>query len=361
MIHRTSRDTVEKYRELESISQSRLKLLMAGVGVYNNTEPEEKYYSEKEHFIIGSAVDTLITMGADACKEEYYVSQLENKPSATIMSIVKEVYDIISSESSYVEANADFASENIYFRDTILHVADKQEFQKRWKDETRYKKIVEQGQEYWNDLMQSEGRQILSLEQFTLIKTISDSILNHHYIEKYFQDAEHLDIFYQLPLQFMYEGISCKALLDMVIVDHHNKTIQPIDIKTMGDYATNFPISFRRRRYDIQAAFYTEAIAYDYTGWNTFKDYTILPFKFIVESTINPGTPLLYKCSKEVLDKGKYGIPAERIGKHVFRKQDGFHQAMKLYKWHLENGFEVDKHVAVNEGNLLLGLEGIVK
>ena len=247
MIHRTSKDVVSKYRELESISQSSLKLLMAGVGVYNNAEPEDKYYSEKEHFIIGSAVDTLITMGADACKEEYYVSTLENKPSATIMSIVKEVYDIISSESSYFEANADFASDNIYFKDTILHVADKQEFQKRWKHETRYKKIVEQGKDYWDDLIKSEGRQILSLEQFEKIKTISDNIINHPYTEKYFQDAEHLDIFYQLPLQFVYENVSCKSLLDMVIVNHHNKTIQPIDIKTMGDYASNFPISFMRR------------------------------------------------------------------------------------------------------------------
>ena len=362
MIHRTNRDTVTKYRELESISQSKLKLLMAGVGVYNNTEPEEKYYSEKEHFIIGSAVDTLITMGADACKKEYYVSQLENKPSATIMSIVKEVYDIISSESSYAKAIADFASDDIYFRDTILHVADKQEFQKRWKDETRYKKIVEQGQDYWNDLIESKSRQILSLQQFDLIKIISDNILNHPHTEKYFQDAEHLDIFYQLPLKFMYEDISCKALLDMVIVDHHNGIIQPIDIKTMGDYVSNFPISFMRRRYDIQAAFYTQAIADDYTGWNIlFKDYKILPFKFIVESTTMPGTPLVYTCSEEVLNKGKYGIDSQRIGKHILREKKGFHQAIMLYIWHLENGFEVDKHVCLNNGDLLLKLEGIVK
>ena len=184
MIHRTNRDTVTKYRELESISQSKLKLLMAGVGVYNNTEPEEKYYSEKEHFIIGSAVDTLITMGADACKKEYYVSLLEDKPTASIMSIVKEVYDIEIEKYPHLSP-LDFSDER--GKEVILEVADKQEFQKRWKDETRYKKIVEQGQDYWNDLIESKNRQILSLQQFDLIKIISDNILNHPHTEKYFQ------------------------------------------------------------------------------------------------------------------------------------------------------------------------------
>ena len=85
MIHRSNRETEQAYRESPSISQSGLKLLMSGVGVYNNSEPEDKYYSEKEHFIIGNGVDNMITMGKEVFQKEYYVSTLENKPSASIM------------------------------------------------------------------------------------------------------------------------------------------------------------------------------------------------------------------------------------------------------------------------------------
>ena len=40
---------------------------------------------------------------------------------------------------------------------------------------------------------------------------------------------------------------------------------------------------------------------------------------------------------------------------------DGFDDAIKLYKWHSENGFDDDKVIVENEGNLLLDLEGIVQ
>ena len=359
MIHRSNRDIELKYRDHSSISQSGLKLLMAGVGVYNNTEPEDKYYSEKEHFIIGSGVDTLITMGADVCKEEYYVSLLEDKPTASIMSIVQEVYDLeVKVECSYL-TNEHFSNESV--KETILLAAENQDYQRKWKDETKYNKIILQGQDYWNDLVDSKGRQILSSQQFELIKTVSDNILNHPHTESYFQDDNDVDIYYQLPLHFTYQQVECKALLDMVIVNHRDKTIQPIDIKTMGDYVTNFPISFMRRRYDIQAAFYTQAVIDDNTGWNVFENYKVLPFKFIVESTIAPATPLVYTCDDQVMEKGKFGVLAQRVGNHVLREREGFHQAVLLYKWHMENGFELDKMVVENKGNLLLGLEGIIK
>lgn len=359
MVHRSNRDVEQKYREHPSISQSGLKLLMGGVGLYNNNEPEEKYYSEKEHFIIGSGVDTRITMGADVCKEEYYVSLLEDKPTATIMSIVKEVYDSYNFTNMKL-TNEHFAIDNV--KELILFAAENQDYQKNWKEETKYNKILLQGQDYWNDLVASNSRQILSSQQFELIKTISDNILNHPHTESYFQDGDDVNIYYQLPLHFVYQQVKCKALLDMIIVNHRDKTIQPIDIKTMGDYVTNFPISFMRRRYDIQAAFYTQAVIDD-TTWNVEerRGYKILPFKFIVESTIAPGTPLVYTCNDQVMEKGKFGVLSQRVGNHVLREREGFHQAVLLYKWHMENGFEIDKVIVENKGNLLLGLEGIIK
>lgn len=361
MIHRSNREIERAYRDAEDISQSSLKLLMSGVGVYNNNEPEEKYYSEKQHFILGNAVDTIVTMGKEVFKKEYYVSTLENKPSASIMSIVQEVYDI--EVGLYPKLSPlDFSDER--GKEVILEVAEKQDFQRKWKDETKYNKIIEQGSDYWNDLIASEGKQILSLEQYETVVNITASIFFNPYTAKYFEDSKEIDIYYQLPLHFKYECdndlIDCKALLDMVIINHRDKTIQPIDIKTMGDYTINFPISFFRRRYDIQAAFYTEAVMSS-NRLSEYSKYTVLPFKFIVESTIEQGNPLVYTCTNDILDRGKYGTPSQKIEGHVLRGREGFIHGLKLYKWHLENGFEKDKVVIENEGNLLLTLEGIMK
>tara|TARA_R110002096_G_scaffold126982_3_gene274373 strand:- start:31393 stop:32463 length:1071 start_codon:yes stop_codon:yes gene_type:complete len=356
MIHRSNREVEKAYRNAEDASQSRLKLIMGGVGLYNNTEPEEKYYSEKQHFILGNGVDTIITMGKEVFKKEYYVSTLENKPSASIMSIVQEVYDIESEKMPHLSP-LDFSDER--GKEVILEVSGKQEFQKNWKPETKYNKIIEQGQDYWNDLIASKGRQILSLEQYETIVNITASIFFSPYTAKYFEDSKDVDIYYQIPLHFKYD-IDCKALLDMVIINHRDKTIQPIDIKTMGDYTMNFPIAFFRRRYDIQAAFYTEAVIRS-NRFIEYSKYNVLPFKFIVESTVEQGNPLVYTCTDEILDRGKYGVPSKKIEGHVLRGREGFIHGIKLYKWHLENGFEQDKVVVENEGNLLLTLEGIVK
>lgn len=351
MIHRTTIQYVEQYRDYEAISQSQLKLLLAGVDAFNNVEAEEKYYSEKEHFIIGSAVDCIITQGEEIYNKSYYVSDLENKPTASIMSVIKEAYDL---HIENLVLTHDIESEEI--KQLIMEAANNQAYQVKWKDETRLNKLIELGKDYWYDLIKCENRQILSLEQHEHIQLIANNILNHPYTEKYFQDNKNIDIYYQKALFFNFDSIDCKALLDMVIIDHFNKTIQGIDIKTMGDYINNFPISFARRRYDFQAAFYTEALSRN-NKWN----YDILPFKFIVESTINPKTPVVFTCSESVLNKGKYGIPEERIGNHILRRKYGFNDAIKLYKWHVKNGFDNDKVVVENEGNLLLDLEGIAR
>lgn len=354
MIHRFSNEHVEAYRDIDAVSQSQLKLLLAGVEAFNNVQAEEKYYSEKEHFIIGSGVDCYLTQGEQEYNNLYYISSLENKPTSTIMSIIKEAYDLFMQETIEI---SDIESEQV--KSFIMQAINNQEYQVKWKDETRLSKVIEFGRDYWQDLIECGDRQILSLQQHDHILLIAQNILSHPYTEQYFKDGENVDIYFQQAILFEYKGVKCKALLDMVIIDHFNKTIQGIDIKTMGDYISNFPISFNRRRYDFQAAFYTEAL--NYQKQNSKADYKILPFKFIVESTINPKTPVVFTCSESILFKGKYGIPEERIGNHVFRRKYGFDDAIKLYKWHLENGFDDDKVIVENEGNLLLDLEGIVQ
>lgn len=362
MIYRTTRKEEQEYRANEAISQSQLKLLLKGVHLFNNVEdPSEDYYKEKSHFIIGSAVDTMLTMGKEVCQEEYYISQCEKKPGDSIMSVIKEVYD-----TQYPLIN-DLSCEHFsspWLKDYIIAIAENQGYQGNWKAETKYNKIISKGQDYWNDLVQSHGKQVLSMDQFLLIKSIYTSLLEHSHTAKYFElgNSNRYEIFYQLPLYFNYLGIDCKGLLDFCIVDHNLKDITPVDIKTMGDYVMNFPVSMFKRRYDIQAAFYTEALQRDHAFIEAYnlEGYTVQPFKFMVESTIAPGNPLVFTCTDEILRRGKTGIDSYQLAGHHLRKVDGFHQAIELYKWHLDNGFETDKVVAENSGDLKLGLGGVV-
>ena len=118
-----------------------------------------------------------------------------------------------------------------------------------------------------------------------------------------------------------------------------------------------------------QAAFYTEALYYfkerDEPNW---KDYKILPFKFIVESTVNPGNPLIFTCSDELLKIGREG----RIGEYVriFNVFDhrheklpeikGFQQLIEDYKWYMENDFEKNRKIVESQGEFNIDWNGII-
>ena len=118
-----------------------------------------------------------------------------------------------------------------------------------------------------------------------------------------------------------------------------------------------------------QAAFYTEALYYfkerDEPNW---KDYKILPFKFIVESTVNPGNPLIFTCSDELLKIGREGRVDEYV--RIFNVFDhrheklseikGFQQLIEDYKWYMENEFEKNKKIVESQGEFQLDWNGII-
>ena len=114
-----------------------------------------------------------------------------------------------------------------------------------------------------------------------------------------------------------------------------------------------------------QAAFYTEALKSKYSA------YEILPFKFIVESTTNPGNPLVFTCNQELLEIGKSGRNAYNLCDKAyvsdeytvymkFDKIKGFHQLIEDYKWYMENGFSVNREIAQSQGEFYLSWNGII-
>lgn len=342
---------MEEYFQNPAVSQSQLKTLLISPKAFGEERKVELYFEEKEHFTIGSAVDCMLTEGEDAYKSKYHISKVENKPSDVVKSIINQVFDYASNTDEEIGLILD-----PMYRVLITTCCEHHNYQNNWKNETKVSKICEY-YEYWEDLKLARGKTILSIEEETLIDTIVMSLRTNEVTSKYFNQEE---IQYQVPIYFEFDGVECRALLDMVIFDRENKTIQPIDIKTMGDYTLKFPISLRRRRYDIQAAFYTEALQWLY------PDYEILPFKFIVESTTAPGDPLVFNCTTDLLVLGKFGRPEyyfkgrDEIKYQKFEEIKGFVQLIELYKYYSTNGFDKDKIVRENSSELLLDWSGII-
>lgn len=333
--------TTKEYYEHPAINQSKLKLLLISPKLFTTSETSQIYFEEPLHFVLGSGVDCMLT-DTKNFSNKYHVSLLETKPSDKIKSIINQVFDIVSENITNISTNiSDYAS-------TVLRCCDEQSYQTNWLEQTRCNKIYEHNP-YWLELLEAQGKQVLSVEEYDTILKIVQSLQQNPVISKYF-DENTYEIIYQLPIIFFYKKVACKALIDMVCINHKNKTIQLIDIKTTGDYTSNFEKSVVKRRYDIQSSFYLEAIKYYLLNSDRdFKDYTLLDFKFIVESTKNIGCPLLYNCNSSLLGLGKYGRETVTVidtnGKYQTIKRNilGFDALINLYEYHLENGFLLDK------------------
>jgi hypothetical protein len=386
MIRLGKQEEVDEYFNRSEASQSFLKALCKGVS-FTNRDEKEAYYEEKGHLIIGSAVDDKISMGNEAFEKKYHVSTIV-KPSDAIMSIVQMIFDGV------VSLSGSFPKENLHgFPGEVLEAADFHNYQSRWKEETRVNKIMEMGFTYFEELRAAYGKQILSDTENKIVLAIEMSWRTNSYTREYFNGQEkHIHIFYQVPIYFEVMNIDCKCLLDVVIVNTINKTIQPIDFKTMGENPIMFPKSVARFGYSFQGAFYTEGLQQLVVHPETTKtlpelaelimanggeDIKVLPFKFMTETTnvkihkltgekqFLQGNPLMYTLSEEQIRFGKYGRPElfyvtnDREGNpssYELQSKEvlGFIQALDLVVWHSLNGFEKDMKVVEANGDILI-------
>lgn len=346
MIIRSSKEDVQEYVNSPALNQSKLKLLGISAQAFQDVKEPEMFFEEKEHFVIGKGVDNFITMGEPYFDEHYYVSRF-SKPSAVIMSIVQELF-----------ANR---NTNVWLDippDDILNIIVKHEYQPNWKPETKIKKISEEGEMYWFELCESEGKNILSIEQYSKIMSIITQLITHEYTKELFVHDAHEDAYYQMPIYFEVEGVLCKALLDMVIVNHETKEVIPYDIKTIGDYTKFFDYQSFKRRYDIQAAWYSEGLY----QWmiNNYPDYNLCTFRFIVASTTQKCDPLVFTTTVSFLNAGKFGFMKEQTyfvnGEEVYADAvyKGWKQLIEEYKWHEENSWSCDYEAFHHNGNFEL-------
>lgn len=342
MVVRSSKEQIQEYIDSPALNQSKLKLLSISSQAFQEVKEPDLFFEEKEHFVIGKGVDDLITMGQEYFDNNYHISDI-TKPSDTIMSIVQQVFQ--SRES------------NNWFDQNLLSAIEAHNYQPNWKPDTKITKVSVEGESYWNELLQSEGKQVLSKEQILKIDSIVNQLLEHRFTKDCFITNEFEDIYYQLPIYFTEEDVECKALLDMVVVNHKLKTITPIDIKTIGDYTKFFDYQCLRRRYDIQASWYMQAL-YNWRDIN-FQEYSIKTFKFIVASTTKQCDPVIFDTTINFINSGKYGSSKVRYyyvngGNGELEESStetyGWRKLLKIYNWHNKNGWDKDFEIESNNG-----------
>lgn len=328
----------ESYHNLPSFSYSVIaKYAKEGFSAIQNlfskTEPTPSMQ-------FGSFLDSLITRGIEHTKKEYDILDMSVPESE------KKVLDTLASRIDKLT----FAE---ITEDEVDIITKELEYRKSWKADTKYNKLSKYSKYY--DLLKS-GKKIISAEDaqdaFEMLIALRNNTITKEFMGKSTPDIEYLyQCSFQIQMktnQFSDKSFLIKIMPDLIKVNHKDKTIRLIDFKTSSLPAWNFKENFIKFRYDIQASLYTDVITAIKEEIPEYKDYTILPFVFVVISRADK-IPVAYEYDSTD-ERQKDGL----VFKDYIYK--GYKNLLEEIDYYLSTNAVTPKYIDSNKINNLIDI-----
>lgn len=277
--------TEEEYRRDSALSYSTLaRYEREG---FNNLD---KLFDRLEtpSLTFGSAVDSIITGGQEEFDERFMVAEFPSTPDS-ITKMVKSLF------SQYGDS---YRSLITIPDDAIIKETEYQSYQMNWKPETRAKVIKEKGADYYNLLFVAGNRTILDTQTYQDVCNAVEALKTSEATRLYFEEnpfETDIERLYQLKFKGEFDGIVYRNMADLIMVNHKEKWIKPVDLKTSSHTEWDFYKSFVDWRYDIQARLYWSIIRQNMDKDEYFSSFKLLDYDFIVVNR-RTLTPLVWRC-----------------------------------------------------------------
>ena len=244
---------------------------------------------ETPSLTFGSAVDSIITGGQEEFDERFMVAEFPSM-SDSIVKIIKSLYKQYAGTYRSLLNIPD---------SSIIRETEDQNYQMNWKPETRAKVIREKGTDYYNLLFVAGDRCIIDTQTYQDVVNAVRVLKESSSTKLYFADDNpfepDIERLYQLKFKGEFDGITYRNMADLIIVNHKEKWVKPVDLKTSSHTEWDFYKSFVDWRYDIQARLYWSIIRQNMDKDEYFKDFKLLDYDFIVVNK-RTLTPLVWNC-----------------------------------------------------------------
>lgn len=244
---------------------------------------------ETPSLTFGSAVDSIITGGQEEFDERFMVAEFPSIPDS-IVKIIKSLYKQYAGTYRSLLNIPD---------NSIIRETEAQNYQMNWKPETRAKVIKEKGTDYYNLLFVAGDRCIIDTQTYQDVVNAVRVLKESSSTKLYFADDNpfepDIERLYQLKFKGEFDGITYRNMADLIIVNHKEKWVKPVDLKTSSHTEWDFYKSFVDWRYDIQARLYWAIIRQNMDKDEYFKDFKLLDYDFIVVNK-RTLTPLVWNC-----------------------------------------------------------------
>lgn len=343
----------QEYRDLAVPSYSLLaSVSKQGVDVFNGVKND--FFQLK----FGSLVD-------DICFEpsklvNYYHGEAVKMPSGNPKTIVDEVLANINGQIGENESEPGFAlvktrkrkisGDLNQYKTEVISAARKQKVYEKYNEDKIFNTVYDKANLYFSDRMKSRGKVLIKPQMWEMAIEAANTLKTHDFTKIYFEDTPGIQLIYQYKFVQIVNGIKVKGMLDCLVIDHENKTIYPVDLKTGESPVEMFDEVMLLHKYYLQASLYRTAIQQIVANDPDLKGYSVSMFEFVYLSKMNVNKPLIWIVPEELHEAGMNGF-TDRFG----FKHKGINELLDMYQYNKSvGGCSYEKEVFNNEGRKFL-------
>jgi hypothetical protein len=276
------------FKDTKGVSYSRLSKLAESPQAYQAGLVEEP---DSSAISLGSAVDIKLTQ-PDKFDEEIYVMTTDKPGSDLMQKFVDVLVSTQDKEKAWLASGFKIGIDAVW------------------------KKFEKEGKAYHEALMIAGKRQILDATDLFKANQIVTTLQTNPYTKKYFVPEDGVELIFQPMIlwDLMYHSlledgksatVQAKSVLDVIRIDHKNKLIQPIELKTGAE---SFMKSYWRYKRYLQGAMYHTAVYKSVFEEEDVADqYTTENIRFIFADTNLWYPPRIYNMTDNDIAVGTYG------------------------------------------------------
>jgi len=322
--------TEEKYREVMLDSSSSLKDFSLDRKKYKRKYIlfEEIREKDTQAILTGKVTETLL-LEPHLFDDKFYMSACASPPTNLMLAFVEALY------SATVAATDKEGEITRTFEELSTDAHAESGFKTKY--ETVINKFIGSDAEiYYNEIRKVRANNLLvvNTQDVTNSNKIVDG-LKENFVTKSIinlTDSVRHTVINQAQIEgYIIDNHKFKSMIDKIVIDHDEKTIQPYDLKVTWTVENFYREYYLYRRSYIQAYLYYRACLHLVDTDPELKGYTVNYIKFIVCDSTNYYNPLIYTLNAPDMADAYNGF--EVNGKEY----PGVGEIIENLQWALDN------------------------
>jgi hypothetical protein len=291
---------------------------------------------------MGRIVETLL-MEPDEFDKRFFMSSCAEAPSALMLAFVNALYKHTK------DATAEDGTVTRTFEELSRAAYTDSGFKIKY-DAVITKFVGSDAEVYYNEMRMVKGNNltVVTSEDVNNAEKIVEELRNNPVTKDVVNlvNSKRYSVYNQLQVEgYELDGHQFKSMMDKVIVDHEQRTVQVYDLKCTWSVENFLEEYYLYRRAYIQALLYYKAAIHFMNNTEEIRDYRVEPPRFIVCDSTNYYNPLIYTLSDEDLEDAYNGFT------HKNREYTGVATLIKDLKWALENNvWNLSRENSINNG-----------